>query len=81
MRALIIDDSNTMRSVLKMHLKRAGFETLEAGSAEAGWDVLQLEGAPAVAGRSRVSPVPRHSLRAIPGGWTVACWSTPTCRG
>jgi len=31
--------------VLKMHMKRAGFETLEAGSAEAGWDVLQLEGA------------------------------------
>ncbi len=45
MRALIVDDSSTMRSVLKMHMKKAGFETLEAGSAEAGWDVLQQEGA------------------------------------
>jgi len=45
MRALIVDDSSTMRSLLRMHLKQAGFETLEAGDGQAGWETLQREGA------------------------------------
>ncbi|HUN89777.1 MAG TPA: response regulator [Terriglobales bacterium] len=32
MRALIVDDSSTMRSVLRMTLRGAGFETVEAGN-------------------------------------------------
>jgi two-component system chemotaxis response regulator CheY len=44
MRALIVDDSSTMRSLLRMYLKQAGFATLEAGDGQAGWEVLQQEG-------------------------------------
>jgi two-component system chemotaxis response regulator CheY len=44
MRALIIDDSSTMRCILRMVLKQAGFETMEACDGRNGLDVLEQKG-------------------------------------
>lgn len=44
MRALLIDDSSTMRSILRMILRKAGFETFEAGNGEEGLRQLELHG-------------------------------------
>jgi len=44
-RALIVDDSSTMRSVLRMTLRRAGFETLEAGNGAEAVERLAVAGA------------------------------------
>jgi two-component system chemotaxis response regulator CheY len=44
MRALIVDDSTAMRSILRMMLKQAGFETLEAGDGQAGLEMLEQNG-------------------------------------
>lgn len=43
-RALIVDDSTAMRSILRMLLKQAGFETLEARDGQNGLEVLQQNG-------------------------------------
>jgi len=48
-RALVVDDSSTMRSILRMTLKGAGFEVLEAGNGVEALDRLQKSGAPEVA--------------------------------
>ena len=46
MRALVIDDSRAMRSILGRILRRAGFEVAEAGN---GWEGLeQLQGGPPI---------------------------------
>jgi two-component system, chemotaxis family, chemotaxis protein CheY len=46
MRALLVDDSSTMRSVLRMILRKAGFETIEAkNGAEALCTLEQARGA------------------------------------
>jgi DNA-binding response OmpR family regulator len=37
---LIVEDDATVRELLALHLKRAGFRTLEAGTAEDAWDRL-----------------------------------------
>ena len=44
MRALIVDDSSAMRSLLRMVVKQAGFETMEAGDGQAGLDLLWQKG-------------------------------------
>ena len=43
MRALIVDDSSTMRAVLRMTLRRAGIETVEASNGSDGLERLQAE--------------------------------------
>jgi len=40
-RALIVDDSSTMRSVLRMTLRKAGIETIEAGNGSEALRQLQ----------------------------------------
>lgn len=45
MRALIVDDSSTMRSVLRMTLRNAGFETVEAGNGAEAIERLAEAGA------------------------------------
>jgi two-component system chemotaxis response regulator CheY len=40
-RALVVDDSSTMRSILRMTLRGAGFEVLEAGNGAEALDRLQ----------------------------------------
>lgn len=45
MRALVIDDSRTMRLVLGRQLTRLGFEVLEAGDGQEALDVLERCGA------------------------------------
>ena len=51
MRALVIDDSRTMRSVLGRQLARLGFEVLQAGDGQEALDVLEsvADDLPAVA--------------------------------
>jgi two-component system, chemotaxis family, chemotaxis protein CheY len=44
MRALIVDDSRAIRSIIKSILKGLGFETLEAGHGREGLDRLQESG-------------------------------------
>lgn len=44
MRALVIDDSRTMRVVLSRHLERLGFEVLQAGDGQEGLDILDAAG-------------------------------------
>jgi two-component system chemotaxis response regulator CheY len=44
MRALVIDDSRTMRSVLARQLTRLGFEVLQAGDGQEALDVLETAG-------------------------------------
>jgi two-component system, chemotaxis family, chemotaxis protein CheY len=43
-RALIVDDSSTMRSVLRMTLRGAGIETIEAGNGREALDRLATAG-------------------------------------
>ena len=44
MRALVIDDSRTMRIVLGRQLRQLGFEILEAGNGQEALDVLETVG-------------------------------------
>jgi two-component system, chemotaxis family, chemotaxis protein CheY len=44
MRALIVDDSSAMRAILKMILKKAGFEVFEAGNGREALDILSSAG-------------------------------------
>ena len=44
MRALIVDDSSTMRAVLRMTLRSAGIETVEAGNGSEALQRLQQAG-------------------------------------
>ncbi|MDO8106095.1 response regulator [Isoptericola sp. b441] len=44
MRALVIDDSRTMRRIVVAALRALGFETLEAEHGQAALDVLEEEG-------------------------------------
>ena len=44
MRALVIDDSRTMRIVLGRQLRQLGFEILEAGNGQEALDVLEAAG-------------------------------------
>ena len=46
MRALIIDDSRGMRSILRRMLQQLGFNTEEAANGREGLDRLQQNGAP-----------------------------------
>jgi two-component system chemotaxis response regulator CheY len=48
MRALVIDDSRVMRSILGSLLKKAGFEVAEAGNGQEGLDRLRHLGKPDV---------------------------------
>ncbi len=45
MRVLIVDDSSTMRSLLRMHMKRAGFEVVEAKDGVEALSILPQAGA------------------------------------
>jgi len=45
MRVLIVDDSSTMRSLLRMYMKRAGFEVVEAKDGVEALAVLPRAGA------------------------------------
>ena len=49
MRALVVDDSKTMRSVLRMILKGSGFEVTEAGNGREALASLETSGTPDVA--------------------------------
>jgi two-component system, chemotaxis family, chemotaxis protein CheY len=44
-RALVVDDSSAMRAILKMIMKKAGFEVFEAGNGREALDVLSKSGA------------------------------------
>ncbi len=44
MRALVIDDSRVMRTLLTRHLKTAGFEVLQAEDGQKALDVLESVG-------------------------------------
>jgi len=44
MRALVIDDSRAMRVILKSILSGLGYETMEAGNGQEGWDTLRKSG-------------------------------------
>ena len=44
MRALVVDDSSTMRAILRMTLRGAGFEVVEAGNGAQALDRLQASG-------------------------------------
>lgn len=44
-RALVVDDEGVVRSVMRRFLQRAGWEVLEAETAEQALDVLRGEGA------------------------------------
>jgi two-component system chemotaxis response regulator CheY len=44
MRALVVDDSSTMRSILRMTLRGAGFEVVEAGDGAQALDRLSNSG-------------------------------------
>ncbi len=44
MRALVVDDSSTMRSILRLTLRGAGFEVIEAANGTEGLDRLQKSG-------------------------------------
>lgn len=44
MRALIVDDSGAMRSLLRMVVRQAGFETMEAADGQAGLELLRQKG-------------------------------------
>lgn len=41
MRALVVDDSSTMRSILRLTLRGAGFEVIEAGNGAEALDRLE----------------------------------------
>ncbi len=41
MRALVVDDSSTMRSILRLTLRSAGFEVVEAGNGAEALDRLK----------------------------------------
>ncbi len=43
-RALVVDDSSTMRSILRLTLRGAGFEVIEAANGTEGLDRLQKSG-------------------------------------
>lgn len=45
MRAIVVDDSSAMRAILKMIMKKAGFEVLEAGNGREALEVLGKSGA------------------------------------
>ena len=49
MKALVVDDSSTMRSISRMTLRGAGFEVVEAGNGVEALDRLQNSGSVAVA--------------------------------
>ena len=49
MRALVIDDSKAMRSILGRQLRQMGFDVLEAGNGREGLDQLRQQGKPEVA--------------------------------
>lgn len=49
MKALLVDDSSTMRSILRMTLRQAGFETVEADNGVTALTKLDQEGAADVA--------------------------------
>jgi two-component system, chemotaxis family, chemotaxis protein CheY len=49
MRALVVDDSTAMRSILRMILKQRGFEVIDAADGKKGLEALQLNGAVDVA--------------------------------
>lgn len=44
MRALVVDDSSTMRSILRLTLRGAGFEVVEAGNGAEALDRLEKSG-------------------------------------
>ncbi len=44
MRALVVDDSSTMRSILRLTLRGAGFEVVEAGNGIEALDRLEKSG-------------------------------------
>lgn len=44
MRALVVDDSSTMRSILRLILRGAGFEVIEAGNGAEALDRLEKSG-------------------------------------
>jgi two-component system, chemotaxis family, chemotaxis protein CheY len=48
-KALVVDDSSTMRSILRMTLRGAGFEVVEAGNGAEALNRLQDSGSIAVA--------------------------------
>ena len=45
MRAMVVDDSRAMRTIIGRMLKEAGFEVLEAGNGKDALGVLQAQGA------------------------------------
>jgi two-component system chemotaxis response regulator CheY len=49
MRALVVDDSKAMRSILRMILKQAGFEVMEAQDGQKGLRILEEKGPPELA--------------------------------
>lgn len=49
MRALVVDDSLAMRSILKMVLRQAGFEVIEASNGKNALAVLQSASTPDIA--------------------------------
>jgi two-component system, chemotaxis family, chemotaxis protein CheY len=49
MRAIVVDDSTAMRSILKLALRRRGFEVDEAKNGKEALDVLNRLGPPALA--------------------------------
>lgn len=49
MKALLVDDSSTMRSILRMTLRQAGFETVEADNGATALTKLDQEGVADVA--------------------------------
>lgn len=44
MRAIVVDDSSAMRAILKMIMKKGGFEVLEAGNGREALEVLAQSG-------------------------------------
>ncbi|MFS3127087.1 response regulator [Nocardioides sp. Bht2] len=48
MRALVIDDSRTMRSILKRILAEVGFEVVEAGDGQQALEILEQGPLPAI---------------------------------
>jgi two-component system chemotaxis response regulator CheY len=49
MKALLVDDSSTMRSILRLTLKAVGFESMEASNGEEALDCLSENGPAEVA--------------------------------
>jgi two-component system chemotaxis response regulator CheY len=82
-RALVVDDSRAMRTVLRRILVDLGFEVSEAGDGESALAVLDAEGLPELAVVDWNMPVMDgleflNNLRALEGGRSVTVMMVTT---